>query len=144
MDGRSSEISRALHVAFIISGCTYSTYVKVLRHSLGIQANNIHQFQETLRLMYPIVKEVVDDMCTKAMNNMDQEELGSWSRAVTTTDGEWMTRGQHSKNFTFSVRYSCPRLPRAPLQERVGSHRKRTTLPGHVKSSRGLRGKTSL
>ena len=64
MDGRSSEISRALCVAFIISGCTYSTYIKVLSHSLGIQANNIHRFQETLRLMYPVVKEMVDDMCT--------------------------------------------------------------------------------
>lgn len=107
MDGRTSEISRALQVAFIISGCTHATYVKVLRHSLGIQTNDIHSFQETLRLMYPIVKEMVDDMCTEAMNEMkemDQEVLGSWSRAVTTADGAWMTRGRHSKNFTFSVR----------------------------------------
>lgn len=35
---------------------------------------------------------------------MNQDELGSWSRAVTSADGAWMTRGHHSKNFTFSIR----------------------------------------
>ena len=35
---------------------------------------------------------------------MDQNELGSWSRAVTSADGTWMTRGHHSKNATFSIR----------------------------------------
>ena len=30
--------------------------------------------------------------------------MGSWKKAVTTADGEWQTRGYHSKNFTFSVR----------------------------------------
>ena len=35
---------------------------------------------------------------------MDQSQLGSWSRAVTTADGTWMTRGFHSRKFTFSVR----------------------------------------
>ena len=29
---------------------------------------------------------------------LDQRELGSWSRAVTSADGTWMTRGFHSKN----------------------------------------------
>ena len=37
------------------------------------------------------------------MRNMDQRELGSWSRAVTSADGMWMTRGFHSKNATFSI-----------------------------------------
>ena len=35
---------------------------------------------------------------------MNQDELGSCSRAVTSADGAWMTRGHHSKNFTFSIR----------------------------------------
>ena len=107
MDGRTSEISRTLHVAFIVSGCTYTTYAKVLHHALGIQASHFNHFMETIRFMYPIVKEMVDKMCTEAMDEMkqmDQDKLGSWSRAVTTADGTWMTRGHHSKNFTFSVR----------------------------------------
>ena len=35
---------------------------------------------------------------------MNQDELGSWNSAVTSADGAWMTRGHHSKNFTFSIR----------------------------------------
>ena len=35
---------------------------------------------------------------------MDQCELGSWSRAVTSADGTWMTRGFHNRNATFSTR----------------------------------------
>ena len=52
----------------------------------------------------PVVKEMVDEICQDDMRNMDQSELGSWSRAVTSTDGMWMTRGFHSKNVTFSIR----------------------------------------
>ena len=58
--------------------------------------------------MYPIVKAMLSIMCEEAkkeMRTMDQTQLGSWSRAVTCADGVWMTRGFHSKNATFSVRY---------------------------------------
>ncbi len=53
--------------------------------------------------------EKVDEMCTEAreaLKQMEPEELGSWERAVTVADGDgaWMTRGHHSKNFTFSIR----------------------------------------
>ena len=34
---------------------------------------------------------------------MDQDKLGSWSRAVTSADGTWMTHGFHSKNSTFTI-----------------------------------------
>ena len=64
-------------------------------------------FQSTIERMFPIVKEMVDRMCEEAktdMKTMNQDELGSWSRAVTSADGAWMTRGHHSKNFTFSIR----------------------------------------
>ena len=47
---------------------------------------------------------MVDEMCEDAkddVRNMDQSEPSSWSCAVTSADGTWMTR---SKNATFSVR----------------------------------------
>ena len=56
--------------------------------------------------MYPVVKEMVDKMCEDAkddMRHMDQNELGSWSHAVTSADGTWMTRGRFTKNATFSI-----------------------------------------
>ncbi len=105
--GNTSEVCEAVKVAFIVSGCTHATYCKALQHTLGLNAVCAPSFLNTIRKMYPVVKTMVDDMCNEAMEamqKMDQEELGSWSRAVTTADGTWMTRGHHSKNFTFSIR----------------------------------------
>ena len=82
-------------------------YYKVLKHALGIEGVSWPMFDSTIKRMYPIVKEMVDKMCSDAkydMQRMDQNELGSWSRAITSADGTWMTRGHHSKNATFSIR----------------------------------------
>ena len=49
---------------------------------------------------------MVDKMCEDAkddMRRMDQGELGSWSHAVMSADGMWMTHGFHSNNATFSI-----------------------------------------
>ena len=105
--GSATEISVAIQVAFVIAGCTHTTYYKVLKHALGIEAVSWPTFHSTIKRMYPVVKEMVDEMCEDAkddMRHMDQNELGSWSRAVTSADGTWMTRGHHSKNATFSIR----------------------------------------
>ena len=105
--GRSCDISTAVQVAFITAGCTHMTYYKVLKHALGINAVSWSTFQSTIEKMYPVVTMMVDQMCDEAkleMKCMDQSELGSWSQAVTSADGTWMTRGHHSKNATFSIR----------------------------------------
>ena len=57
--------------------------------------------------MYPVVKEILDEVCDfakKTMKEMNQDELGSWQKAVTTADGMCHTRGWHSKNATFTIR----------------------------------------
>ena len=80
------------------------TYYKVLKHALGIKAVSWPTFQSTID---PVVKDMVDKMCDDAkddMLHMDQSELASWSCAVMSADGTWMTRGHHSKNATFSIR----------------------------------------
>ena len=64
-------------------------------------------FLSTIERMYPVVKQMVDEIRDEAkqeMRGMDQDKLGSWSHAVTSADGVWMTRGWHSKNGTFSIR----------------------------------------
>lgn len=58
----------------------------------------------TVERMYPIVKDKICNESKQEMKNMDQDKLGSWSHAVTSADGVWMTREWHSKNATFSVR----------------------------------------
>lgn len=105
--GSMSEIGMAVQVAFIVAGCTHATYYRALKLALGIDAVSAPTFMNTIQVMYPIVKGMVDDMCEEAKNEMkamDQSLLGSWSRAVTTADGTWLTRGFHSKNATFSIR----------------------------------------
>ena len=42
-------------------------------------------------------------MCESAKQEMRDDELGSWKRAVTVADGTWQTRGLHSKNTTFTI-----------------------------------------
>ena len=53
------------------------------------------------------MKSMLDDICEAAKQEMDdkqEDELGSWKRAVTVADGTWQTRGWHSKNATFTIR----------------------------------------
>ena len=103
----STEISMAIQVAFIVAGCTHATYCKVLQHALGMQAVSEATFRDTILKMHPIVEGMLDEWCEVAKNEMkamDQSNLGSWKRAVTTADGTWQTRGYHSKNATFSIR----------------------------------------
>ena len=106
-DQASSSISMCVQVAFIVAGCTHAVYHRALKLALGIQAVCMKTFLKTIETMYPVVKEILDEVCEiakKAMKEMNQDELGSWQNAVTTADGVWHTRGWHSKNATFTIR----------------------------------------
>ena len=119
-----NDISLALQVAFITAGCThatYATYAKALQ-VMGIDAVDAPTFMSTIKKMHPIVEQMVEKLCEKEkmrMKAMDQKELGSWERAVTSADGTWMTRGYHSKNnydiFNSKLFYGCSPLLRASL-----------------------------
>jgi len=103
----STEIGIAIQVAFIISGCTYATYNRVLHQAFGIDAYSSDLFSSTIARMHPVVEQMVDEMCEEAkseMRELDSSQLGSWNQAVTSADGTWLTRGYHSKNSTFSIR----------------------------------------
>ena len=96
--GGTTEVAVAVQVAFLVAGCTHRTYYRALKLALGIDAVTPRVFMSTIVKMYPVVKEMVDEMCEEAksdMKSMDQAQLGSWSRAVTSADGTWMTRRRH-------------------------------------------------
>ena len=83
----TTEVGVAVQVAFIIAGCTHSTYMyyRVLQQGLGMDAMQPSTFMSTIKRMHPVVKAMVDEMCEKAkadMKSLDPKELGSWSRAV--------------------------------------------------------------
>ena len=105
--GKMSAISMCVQVAFILAGSTHATYYKTLHHALGMDAVSAVPFLDTIKRMYPVVKEMLDEVCEIAKHEMKgkkEDELGSWKRAVTAADGTWQTRGWHSKNATFSIR----------------------------------------
>ena len=93
--GSNTEIGMSILVAFVIAGCTHTTYLKVMKHALGVSTVPWEDFQSTLARMYPIVTALVDSMCNDAkddMRQMDQSKLGSWSHAVTSADGTWLSQ----------------------------------------------------
>ena len=58
------------------------------------------------------------------MKIINEYELGSWSCAVTSADGAWMTCGHHSKHFTFRIHnyYTGALLYRKHLCQKGGDH----------------------
>ena len=99
--------SLALQVAFIAGGCMHSQYNKILKQHLGMSAVNATTFYETVKLLHPIVNGMLNEMCNDAKSEikmLDPSTVGSWQRAVTSSDGAWLTRGKFSQNCTFTIR----------------------------------------
>uniref|UniRef100_A0A1X7SXU9 OTU domain-containing protein n=1 Tax=Amphimedon queenslandica TaxID=400682 RepID=A0A1X7SXU9_AMPQE len=79
----------------------------MFHHILGMHTVSDSVFFGTLKEMYDHVKDILDGICLEArkeMQDMDQEKIGSWQRAVTCGDAVWLTRGSFSRNCTYTVR----------------------------------------
>ena len=82
-------------------------YVRALENVLGMHVVCGGSFYDTLKAMHPHVKNILDDICNEAkeeMKSMDPLVSGSWGRAVTVADAVWLTRGGFSRNGTYTVR----------------------------------------
>ena len=80
----------ALQVAFYASGCTHIQYYHALRQFQGVSTVTCKPFYEMIKLVYPHVQDMIQEMCNEAkeeMHNLDHEELGSFHPAVTTGEG---------------------------------------------------------
>ena len=89
-------VGLALAVAFFVTG-----------QWLGISCICKNPFYEVIKLVYPHITDILDGMCEEEKERMRQlegDELGSWERAVVTSDGVWHTRGHFSKNGSFSIK----------------------------------------
>uniref|UniRef100_A0A1X7VS14 Uncharacterized protein n=1 Tax=Amphimedon queenslandica TaxID=400682 RepID=A0A1X7VS14_AMPQE len=103
----SPALSAALQVAFICAGAFYVQYRRVLCHAFGMQNVSSNTFYGRIEEMYEHVKAILDDICfeeRQQMKDMNQNQLGSWSRAVTCADAVWLTRGSLNRNCMFTVR----------------------------------------
>ncbi|XP_031575501.1 uncharacterized protein LOC116309092 [Actinia tenebrosa] len=85
-------VSLETALCFLVYGQGYHNYYKVLKLGVGLDVLARINFQKIIKLAYPHIKTVLDGMCEKAKSNMQSkasEELGTWQRAVTTSDGCW-------------------------------------------------------
>ena len=60
-----------------------------------------------MKTTYPVIADILNEMCEEEkerMRHLPGEELGSWNRAVVTSDGVWQTRGQFSTNGSLIIK----------------------------------------
>ncbi len=105
-ESRRNCVSLALGLCFLIWGHGYPIYHKILRLGLGMQTIAHKNFYNIIKIAHPIVKSTLNDICDMGKRKMrakDPTELGSWQRAVTTSDDCWLIRGHHSQCCTFVI-----------------------------------------
>ena len=99
-------MSLALGLCFLIWGHGYPAYHKILKLGLGFSSLTGSNFYNIIKLAHPDVKTVLDEICEMGKSEMKEKppfELGSWEKAVTTSDGCWLIRGHHSQCCTFVI-----------------------------------------
>lgn len=104
---RRTVVGLALAVAFVVTGHGFSKFKKTLQESLGISVLSKNRFFEVVKLIHPCISDILNGMCEEEKNSMKKiakETLGSWERAVVTSDGVWQTRGHFSKNGSFIIK----------------------------------------
>ena len=63
---RRTVVSLALQIAFYASGCTHAQYYRILKQSLGVQAVTCKPFYEMIKLVFPHVSDMLEEMGTEA------------------------------------------------------------------------------
>lgn len=105
-DSRRSIISLSTTIASLAAGLTYADYFKVFEKHMGMDALTSGNFYTVIQDIHTVVEEILDEQCEiniEKMKELPKEEYGSFEKAITTSDGVWLTRGYHSQNFTFTI-----------------------------------------
>lgn len=100
-------VGLALGVAFFISGHGFAKFDRTLWQFLGISCVSKNRFYDIIKHVYPHITAILDGMCEEEKSRMkaiDATVLGSWKKAVVTSDGVWHTRGHFSKNGSFIIK----------------------------------------
>ena len=73
-------VGLALAVAFFITGHCYAKFSKTLRQCLDIACISKNAYYEMIKLVYPHITEILDEMCEDEKNRMKKllsKDLGS-------------------------------------------------------------------
>lgn len=104
---RHTVVSFALRLAAFLAGIGFAGYHKLFARYLGMAAVSDKNFNRVIEMAFPHIQDILDQICEDAkteMKGLPSSELGSWDRAVTTSDGCWHIRGFFSQNSTFVIR----------------------------------------
>ncbi len=107
MEFSATVVSVALRLASFISGIGFACYHKLFQRHLSMNAVTDKYFYRVIEMAYPHVVDILDEVCELGkiqMKNLPSSQLGSWDRAVTTSDGCWQIRAFFSQNSTFIIR----------------------------------------
>ena len=124
------------------SGIYHSrVYSRHLRQSASHSGHEPSEQKGIHEDSHPIVENMVNEMCErekKRMKALNPKDLGSWSQAVTSADGTWLTQRHHSKNATFSISVGhCCTISTFVRREETTSSRRSCTR-GHPSQQKGM------
>ena len=93
-------------IGHIFSGNQYGDYQKSMGAVIGEYVFSDNAWLMFLEWIEPIIKSLLDKQCELAkesMKKLPDTQIGSFKRAVTTSDGCWQIRGHSSPNATFVI-----------------------------------------
>lgn len=100
-------VGLALGVAFFRSGHGFAKFDRTLRQFLGISCVSKNRYYDIIKVVHPHITAILDGMCDQEksrMKDIKSSVLGSWEKAVVTSDSVWHTRGHFSKNGSFIIK----------------------------------------
>ena len=95
-ESRRNVVSYAIRIAAFASGIGFTGYHKLFGHHLGMNVTTDKMFHRAIEEAYPHITAMLDEVCElgkEEMKSLPSDKLGSWQRAVTTSDGCWHIRG---------------------------------------------------
>lgn len=104
---RRNIVSYSLRLAAFVTRIGFSGYHKLFGRHLGMEVTSERMFYHIIKEAYPHITERLDEVCElgkEEMKGLKDDQLGSWKRAVTTSDGCWHIRGFFSQNATSIIR----------------------------------------
>ena len=103
---RRNVVSYALRLAAFASGIGFSGYHKLFGRHLGMSVTSDKVFIRVIEEAFSHITSMLDEVCElgkESMKALPGEQIGSWAKAVTTSDGCWQIRGFFSQNSTFVI-----------------------------------------
>ena len=136
-ESRRNVVSYAICIAAFASGIGFAGYHKLFGRHLGINVTTDKMFHKVIEEAYPHITEMLNE----EMKSLPTDKLGSWQRAVTTSDGcwhisffffsEWDLRDLQLADWSLVVVWPC-------MHERLRPHDHRRALSGNSKVNRGV------